>query len=117
MDITPLVPKNKNLIHAYGKDYVLIKQQKYSSPILITPDQIILNFFDLKTLNQLISKPEILLIGHHQQQMRLPSESILYLNQLHVSGETMSFGAACRTYNILLTEGREVAVWLLVSNL
>jgi uncharacterized protein len=103
MDITPLVPKGQNLISAYGKNYVVINGQKYVAPLIISPNQLILNTRDLSQLSKLDTKPEIILIGHHLKQMRVTE----------IQAETMSFGAACRTYNILLTEGREVACILM----
>ena len=111
MDITPIIPKGKNLINAYGNDYVLINEKKYSLPLLITPDKIISNPLELELLISLAIKPEILLIGHQLKQMRLPMDSSLYLEKLSISYETMSFGAACRTYNVLLAEGRNIGVW------
>ncbi len=114
MDITPIIPKGKNLINAYGSDYVLINEKKYSLPLLITPDQIISGPLELELLISLAIKPEILLIGHQLKQMRLLKEHVLYLEQLGISHETMSFGAACRTYNVLLAEGRNVSAWCIL---
>ena len=103
MDITPLVPIGKNLITAYKDDYVVINGKKYYAPIIISPNQLILNATDFKQFDELEIKSEILLIGHHLKQMRVNN----------IQAETMSFGAACRTYNILLTEGRQVACFLM----
>ncbi len=111
MDITPVVPKNKYLINAYGNDYVILNEKKYSLPLLITPDKIISSPLALEILASLVIKPEILLIGHQLKQMRLSSDYILEFEKLGISYETMSFGAACRTYNVLLAEGRNIAAW------
>ncbi len=102
MDVTPLVPKGKNLISAYGNDYIIVNQRKYLTPLIIAPDQLILEVKDFTQFDELLLEPEILLIGHHQVQMKVK-----------IKAETMSFGAACRTYNVLLTEGREVACLLM----
>jgi len=101
MDVTPLVPKGKKLITAYGKDYVVISQKKYYAPIIVTPDRLILEVEGIERLESLDPKPEIILIGYDGEKKRLD-----------IKAEVMSFGAACRTYNVLLGEGREVALLL-----
>lgn len=103
MDITPLVPSGKNIISAYGKNYVVVNGEKYYAPLIISPDQIILDASEYKQFELLNKKPEIIIVGHNLKQMR----------NTEVKAEFMSFGAACRTYNILLTEGREVACMLI----
>jgi uncharacterized protein len=102
MDITPLVPKGKNLISAYGKYYIIINGEKYFAPLIASPDQLILDAKDITQIQELNIKPEIIIIGSDLKQRR----------DFDIKAEFMSFGAACRTYNILLTEGREVACFL-----
>lgn len=111
MDITPVIPKGKNLINAYGSDYVIINERKHPLPLLITPDKIIPSPLELGILSSLTIKPEILLIGHQLKQMRLNIDYAKYLEELKISYETMSFGSAYRTYNVLLAEGRNIAAW------
>ena len=104
MDVTPLVPKGKNIIQSYSNDYVIINGNKYFTPIIISPDQLIIDVKNYQDFKDLKNKPEIFIIGYHSvQQKRHPED---------IHAEVMSFGAACRTYNILLTEGREVACFL-----
>ena len=103
MDITPLVPKGKNLIDGYGKGYILVNGKKHYAPIIISPDQFILDVKNYHEFLKLDKKPEILIIG---------SDSKINRSTLDINVEFMSFGAACRTYNVLLTEGREVACFL-----
>ena len=103
MDITPLVPSGKNLISAYGDKYIIVRGEKYFAPLIITPSQLISEVKDFAQLDGLRVSPEIILIGHNATQLRFNG----------IKAEVMSFGAACRTYNILLTEGREVACLLM----
>ena len=97
MDITPLVPKGKNIITAYGINYVIVNGNKYLAPLVITPDQLLLE----ASLEDLDVQMEVLIIGSSKTK---PDHDL--------KAEIMSFGAACRTYNILLTEGRAVACFL-----
>lgn len=105
MDITPLVPANKNLIQAYASSYIVIKGEKYMLPIVISPDQIISEFDISNPFLKLNNPAEIFLIGNKDNSFLVDLEEI--------KAEVMSFGAACRTYNVLLTEGREVACFLI----
>jgi uncharacterized protein len=102
MDITPLVPKEKNLITAYGEDYIIVQENKYTIPLIITPDKLILEQVSFNQLEKILPMAEVVIIGHKQKQMRL----------INIKAEVMSFGAACRTYNVLLTEGRDVVCLL-----
>lgn len=55
---------------------------------------------------------EILLIGTGEKLLRLPKEVRAALQGRHISTDTMSTGAAVRTYNVLLDEDRAVAAIL-----
>lgn len=58
--------------------------------------------------------PEIVLLGSGRQ-LRFPDPTLLApLSERGVGVEVMDTGAACRTYNILMAEGRTVAAVLLM---
>ena len=74
MDITPTIPKNRNVINGYGIEGFKINETLYNNPTILTPNQIIEvkinsieDFFeqDLKVIlaEILDFEPEILLIG------------------------------------------------------
>ena len=56
---------------------------------------------------------ELLLIGTGAQPARLSPEIASKLRTGGIGVDTMTTGAACRTYNILLAEGRSVAAALI----
>ena len=59
--------------------------------------------------------PEILLLGTGDRQ-RFPAPSLLRpLIEARIGYEIMDLPAACRTFNILASEGRKVAAALLIS--
>lgn len=65
-------------------------------------------------LGPLETKPEILLIGTGRTHAFLPPAMRLFLKRDHaIAMDSMDTGAACRTYNILASEGRSVAALLL----
>ncbi|HVT62706.1 MAG TPA: MTH938/NDUFAF3 family protein [Legionellaceae bacterium] len=66
---------------------------------------------DLEPLIQ--SAPEIIIIGHNTLQR--PSPIIAsYLSTQNIGFECMSLGAACRTFNILLSEKRAVVLGIIL---
>ena len=101
MEITPQVPKNKNIISAYGENYLIIRETKIYTPVLISPDSI--EYLILQDLDKIKDSFEIIILGSNSKIDRTKYDY----------AEIMDFGAACRTYNILLIEGRKVASMLL----
>ena len=58
-------------------------------------------------------KPEVLLVGTGSTQVMLPHAITQQLLRIGVGVEVMSTPAACRTYNILMGEGRKVVAALI----
>ncbi|ENN92182.1 Mth938-like domain-containing protein [Bartonella bovis] len=55
---------------------------------------------------------EVLLVGTGVELLRLPETLRALLREKHISTDTMSTGAAVRTFNVLLAENRAVAALL-----
>ena len=67
-------------------------------------------------LEDLLSKqPEIVLLGTGWQTQRPPRELVFAMARRGIGFETMDTPAACRTFNILVSEGRDVAAVLIIS--
>lgn len=62
----------------------------------------------------LAMKPEIVLFGTGSRLQWPPAATIAALHELGIGVEVMDTAAACRTYNILMLEGRRVAAALLM---
>jgi uncharacterized protein len=60
-------------------------------------------------------EPEIILFGSGWQSTLPPRELVFALARKGIGFETMSTPAACRTFNILVSEGRDVAVALVID--
>lgn len=117
MDITPLIREGANVITGYGNNSFSINQQKYEGSIFLLPSSVTsisslhLDTIDLSIIELLERyKPQIdlLLIGCGLIHRSTPPS----LKALGLPCETMTTGAACRTYNVLLTEERKVAALL-----
>ncbi len=113
----------QNLFSGYGDGYVLVNQQRFDKNVIVMPDQIIENWdaIDFETLTAahftfiLKLQPEIVLLGTGEI-LRFPHPRLTQpLIDAGIGLESMSTGAACRTYNILMAEGRKVAAALLLA--
>ncbi len=61
-------------------------------------------------------KPEVLLVGTGSRQIMLPHTVTHQLLRIGVGVEVMSTPAACRTYNILMGEGRKVVAAMIPTS-
>ena len=120
MDVTPLVPKDRQVIDSYSAQGFRVSGTLYSGPILVLPHAThvwaIANLAEI-ALDNLVPVLEagvqILLLGCGKQMMRVPPPLRQELRARHIVVDAMDTGAACRTYNILLAEDRRVAAALL----
>ncbi|AIL64574.1 hypothetical protein NOVO_00820 [Rickettsiales bacterium Ac37b] len=125
MDITPLVSPDKKIITSYGNKGFSVNNIRIDGSILIMPDKLEsyahidnianLSLEHLGSLNQLTGDNIILLIGCGNVPYTLEQDLVAQIknNFLPITIDMMTTGAACRTYNILLTEGRNVAAFLI----
>jgi uncharacterized protein len=60
-------------------------------------------------------RPEVLLLGSGARQVFPPHELLARLHAARIGVEIMDTGAACRTYNVLVGEGRAVAAALIIA--
>ena len=115
MDITQDFADAKFMITGYDQECVMINNTPHhhsvlvSSDILISPWQV-KNISDLNesNLNEIFQhQPEIAIIGTGKNLV-LPEPKIIALfSQYGIGLETMNTSAACRTYGILIAEGRK----------
>ncbi len=67
-------------------------------------------------LDELLSKrPEIVIFGTGWKSQRPPRDLVFALARRGIGFETMDTPAACRTFNILVSEGRDVAAVLIIT--
>lgn len=114
---------NGYTIQSYSDESVVIDNAIYRSNLVILPNRLLPgwrpdSFQDLESgdFEKLVElKPDLVILGTgKQQQFPLPK---LY-QSLVIAGiglEIMTTPAACRTYNILVSEGRMVAAALILK--
>lgn len=112
-----------NTFTGYGSGYVMVNELRFETSVVVLPDRIISDWaattFDALAPEHLAVLAdlgcEIILLGTGTQ-LRFPRPEIMRgLEQSRVGLEVMDVQAACRTYNILLAEKRNVAAALLLG--
>ncbi|CAN4272559.1 MAG: hypothetical protein RLZZ572_572 [Pseudomonadota bacterium] len=117
---------NLNLITAYSEAYIEINKQRFGHSLIVMPE-LCLHDWDVKhsteiglsQVTKLIElhrshKIEVLLLGTGEKQHFLTGAPYFALAEKGIAIECMSTAAACRTYNILMSEGRQVMAALIV---
>ena len=110
-----------NLITAYSDSSVSIGNKIITQSSVIFPETLIQNILideidDLKQkkINEIFDySPEIILIGSVKQQKITGPDQFKNFNDKNISVEVMDLKAACRTFNILISEQRKVALLLI----
>lgn len=109
-------------IDAYGNGGFRFADMSHRGSVLLLPSGIYgwapasLSAVDLASLSQVLAEAEqidVLLFGCGDDLMRLPQELRDALREKSISCDSMSTGAAVRTYNVLLAEERNVAAALI----
>ena len=124
MDITPLIESGTNIISGYGTGSFTIGEDRYEDSILLFPK----NSHELKTTSlhtididcikshiHEYNDVELLLIGTGEHHVPIPQNLNDLLSALGVRFDVMNTGAACRTYNVLLAEGRDIGALLITT--
>ncbi|EIJ42612.1 hypothetical protein BegalDRAFT_1735 [Beggiatoa alba B18LD] len=113
---------NINYIQAYDKTSITIREKQYLNNVLIMPTRLeawtATGFSTLTADDFMILttwKPALVLLGTADKLRFPPSEVLSPLIKLGIGVEVMDRYAACRTFNILVAEGRDVAAALLLT--
>ncbi len=114
---------DKNAVQAYSESKIQINSLVYERSLIVSKEEIIsdLAINNIKEIDEqyldllLKSKPELILIGHEQTGSFPPPSIISLLLQKRIGIECMSIGAACRTFNVLLSEHRDVVVGFILK--
>lgn len=104
-----------NPIEGYGPDFFRLGGVAHPAPVLFWPGgmQPWGGYADTDTLLALAGEVDVLFIGTGGTIAHLPQDFRATLETAGLGLEGMDSPAACRTYNVLLSEQRRVAVALL----
>ena len=123
LDITPMVPTGRQLIGGYGDGGFTIAGVRHDGAVVVRPDRTLawdapavdaLDLAALALLVETVQPGDIVLVGCGPTFAVPPKGLRAALKETHgVVLEWMDTGAACRTFNVLLAEGRAAAAALL----
>jgi uncharacterized protein len=112
----------KNAFTGYGEGYVEINGQRHTQSLVVSGGRLVTDW-PVASLEGLRAdhmaaivelKPEIVLLGTGARFQFPPPALLAPLYKAGIGVEVMDTPAACRTYNILQGEGRDVAAALIV---
>lgn len=143
MDVTPLVAEGQQVIRSYAPGRFVISGISYHHAAIVFPDQVVrwsfsgqaesLSILDFalfmsypplpqpsphggegvrRTGEGVTCNVDILLVGCGALSAFLPKLKA-ELKAVGINADFMDTGAACRTYNVLMAEGRRVAAALI----
>lgn len=115
MDVTPLISHNAQVIQSYAGGVFKVSGEIYEGPVLITASKTVLwDVQSLETLSgldfeALSEDVDVVLLGTGKTMAIIPPKLRSEIKELGLSIDSMDTSAACRTYNVLMAEGRRVA--------
>ncbi|GAP35533.1 Mth938-like domain-containing protein [Piscinibacter sakaiensis] len=111
----------QNAIARHGPGGVLVNQTEHTRPVIVPWQGPVLPW-DVASFDTLAAahfepllalKPQLVLFGSGARLRFPPPRLLAGLMAARIGFEAMDTAAACRTYNVLLAEGREVVAALL----
>jgi uncharacterized protein len=122
MRFTQDVSSGIHLIRGYADGELRIDDAVYRGAVILSAATI-LSEPAIRDLNELISlhpprilalDPEIILLGTGRKQIFPAASFGAQFLQVGIGFEVMDTGAACRTFNVLVSEQRRAVAWLLI---
>jgi uncharacterized protein len=114
--------EGNQLITGYSQSWISVNHRRFEQSIIVMPSEVITDwkiskFDDLTSKsfeNLLLIQPEVILLGTGSHHRFIHPKIIASLTKANIPVECMTTDAACRTYNILMSEGRQVAAALIL---
>lgn len=110
-------------VTAYDDSGVEINAERYAYSLIVMPETAprawdVANFEALTAAHfeQIeADKPDVVILGTGERQRFVHPRLIASLSARHIGVESMDSKAACRTYNVLMGEGRKVTLALIIE--
>ena len=125
MDVTPLVRDGQQIIQSYTAGVFRISGISYEGAVIVTPSETMtwdsapatIDDLSVESFQNLIEKSDeidVVLLGTGSKMAFVPPKLRQELSAKGLVVDVMDTGAACRTYNVLMAEGRRVVAVLMV---
>ncbi len=114
--------ENANRITHYKKQQIKINDKIYQHNILLAPFEPVTHWslsnikdFSLADVEEILKlQPEVVIIGTGETLTHLKHTMTAKFITQGIGVEVMTTAAACRTYNVLMSEGRKVVAALII---
>lgn len=125
MDMTPLICRDQKVIQSYRSGTLKISGVVYDHPVFVCPNEVLpwdigedIGAEDLLSEHfEIVLKRsdeiDVVLLGCGKTMVPMLPDQDGVLKAAGLSLDIMDTGAACRTYNVLMAEGRRVVCLLL----
>jgi uncharacterized protein len=122
MDITPELGEGRQIIGGYGGGGFRVAGIAHRGSVLVFPERTLpwpvstveaLGADDFAEIRAAADRIDVLLLGTGAKPATLDAALRADLRAVGIVVEIMDTGAACRTFNVLLTEARQVAAALI----
>jgi uncharacterized protein len=123
MDVTPLIRADRQVIQSYAGGRFKVSGQVFEGAILVFPEETLLwansvpaenlNIENFQSLIEKADEIDVVLLGSGKDMSFLSASLRNALKTKGLAVEIMPTDAACRTYNVLMAEGRRVVAALL----
>ncbi|MDO8650867.1 MAG: Mth938-like domain-containing protein [Undibacterium sp.] len=123
MKLHPTITQRYQTVTAYDEHGIELNAQRFEHSLIVLPevppvpwpvdqfDQLTTAHFEQIAATM----PDVVILGTGKKQRFVHPKLIAALTARHKGVECMDNQAACRTYNILMAEGRKVALALIME--
>ncbi len=121
MEFNLEVPQNQFFIRSISDKGIRVHDAFYNNPFIISGQRIVPEW-DVKSIEDISEEnlqvifdlqPEVILLGTGETQVFLPPAIQVHFFRRNFGFEVMTTDAACRTFNVLVAEGRHVVAALM----
>lgn len=124
MEFNLEVPQNQFFIRSFNEKGICVDKDVFNRPFILSGQRIVpewniscVDDINEETLQAVFDlEPEVVLIGTGNTQVFLPPAVQVHFFRRNIGFEVMATDAACRTFNVLAAEGRQVVAALLPLN-
>ena len=121
MDLTLEKPGDHLFIRSVSAEGIQVADEFYDSSIIVSanlvipdwPVESVENITEQHLERVLDLQPELVLIGTGARQAFLPPLQMMFFYSRQIGVEVMTTDAACRTFNVLVSESRNVIAALI----
>ena len=116
--------RHANIVRSYAPGRVQVRDREFTASVIVSAEQIVEDWVP-RSVDELRAghldlltrgSPEVVILGTGDRQVFPEPATLTTLMDLGIGFEVMDNGAACRTYNVLLSEQRRVTLALLIDD-